>query len=60
MFSKDKEIVGSGEPVGSVRHELIAVSGTMTTSVQNYDTARSFSRTFDDARREKLSQSEKS
>ena len=33
MFSKDKEIVGSGKPVGSVRKETIAVSGTIQTSV---------------------------
>ena len=35
MFSKDKVIVGSGQPQGSVRKETIALSGTMQKSVPN-------------------------
>ena len=40
------EIVGSGKPTGSVLKETIAVSVTISISVQKTDTAESFSEFF--------------
>ena len=54
------EIVGNGNPTGSVLKETIAVSDTMRISVQKNDTAESFSEIFYAAEWEKCIENPKS